>query len=806
MTRRRTVAGGEAGILVPHSCCWFDAFASFSCRARCCWFGPWPAVAIGGSGREGARRPGLIFVHHVLVRIHWIGWLASPGILARMKSTWLPKARRNTSLRRLVVVVSVAFSASTSRPPPAPTTTTSFLLHSTPSTSSAAAMHDTPTKPHVRIRSRDAPPDDPFAFLFPHPRKHPLIIESAAAAAAAAAAHASSSTVSRPPPAAAASSRRSTDAADAPPAAKRARKESDRRTAGERVGTADGGGGGRARDAPRAVDEGGRDVPARSSRPTSGGDAGADRPRDTSAARGPPSSSRASNPRPSASISASSSMASLKPSISSSLSPSASNTAAAASALSKPSSAPPSSASAPPAPAAAAAGAPNIIHSADIVHSDLKKYTQWFLGSATSGASASSSPASPSRSDASSDTMPTVELVYLSKAYRETFSLLRPKQVVQKYAALASSSTTPPPFPAPKVAVPSDMSEYDPVADLIDTVRMLVHHTLVCPSPAIRDLFSDEPHSGAVSPRAAATPSPSSLGLLRRLERARNRRSRSEFVAAVADFNREYARCKKDGYVIGYTKKRMMAAAQDERRAIQQWLNEPTPPDLVAHVLFQAYARAVAPHADELQKYEAFSNTVYGEINPVFVELLIKTLGIKANHTFLDLGSGIGNVVLHVAARTQCHASGIEIQPAAARLAHAQLDEFRARLKYFNRRCGTVDLYEGDMLAHSAIPPLVAKADVIFVNNYVFDPKLNRALVELFLDVQEGAKIVSLKEFAPVENRITPRNVHSVEALFDVECYEYGPDYVSWTDQPGKWYVHTMNRKRVQSWLAAQGM
>ncbi|KAJ3356008.1 Nucleosomal histone H3-Lys79 methylase [Allomyces javanicus] len=562
-------------------------------------------------------------------------------------------------------------------------------------------MHDTPTKPHVRIRSRDAPPDDPFAFLFPHPRKHPLIIESAAAAAAAAAAaHASSSsTVSRPPPSTAAgASRRSTDAADMPPAAKRARKESDRRTAGERVGTADGG--------------------------------------------------------------------------------------------------------------ATAAGAPSIIHSADIVHNDLKKYTQCayrFLGSATSGTSASSSPASPSRSDAN-DATPTVELVYLSKAYRETFSLLRPKQVVQKYAALASSSTTPPPFPAPKVAVPSDMSEYDPVADLIDTVRMLVQHTLVCPSSAIRDLFSDEPHSGAVSPRAAATPSPSSLGLLRRLERARNRRSRSEFVAAVADFNREYARCKKDGYVIGYTKKRMMAAAQDERRAIQQWLNEPTPPDLVAHVLFQAYARAVAPHADELQKYEAFSNTVYGEINPVFVELLIKTLGIKANHTFLDLGSGIGNVVLHVAARTQCHASGIEIQPAAAGLAVAQLDEFRARLKYFNRRCGAVDLFEGDMLAHAAIPPLVSKADVIFVNNYVFDPKLNRALVELFLDVQEGAKIVSLKEFAPVENRITPRNVHSVEALFDVECFEYGPDYVSWTDQPGKWYVHTMNRKRVQSWLAAQGM
>jgi H3 lysine-79-specific histone-lysine N-methyltransferase len=223
-------------------------------------------------------------------------------------------------------------------------------------------------------------------------------------------------------------------------------------------------------------------------------------------------------------------------------------------------------------------------------------------------------------------------------------------------------------------------------------------------------------------------------------------------------------------------------------------------------VLYQAYARTVAPQAELLQKYEAFSNTVYGEINPIFADLIIERLGIRSDHVFVDLGSGIGNVVLHVAARTECRACGIEIQQGAATLAQAQLEEFRARLKYFNRRMGSVELIHGDMLQHPTIPLWVRQADMIFVNNYVFQPELNRALLELFLDMKEGSKVISLKSFASVDNRVTSRNIHSVEALFDVVAYEYNGDFVSWTDQPGRWFVHTMNRRRVAAYLAANGM
>ncbi|ORZ34315.1 histone methylation protein DOT1-domain-containing protein, partial [Catenaria anguillulae PL171] len=455
-------------------------------------------------------------------------------------------------------------------------------------------------------------------------------------------------------------------------------------------------------------------------------------------------------------------------------------------------------------------GAPpvTVIHSADIVQSDIKQYTTWFLD--------------PDMKEPS-DPMPTVELVYLTKTYRESFSLLRPKPLVAAMATLSTSSSTsnlltggggggsssrgntPPPHStgsSKSHATHHDdpNSEYDPVTDLIETIRMLVQYSLICPPASVKSIFSDDSsatHGGGTHG-----------GIVRRLERARNRRSLVDFVAAVADFNREFAKCKREGMVLGYTKRRLNspATSEDTRKAILAKMTEFAPAELVHHVLYQAYTRAVAPHADVLQKYEAFSNTVYGEVNPVFVDMMLDKVKIESKDTFVDLGSGIGNVVLHVAARTECSAYGIEIQSAAADLAQRQLDEFRARLKFLNRRLGHVELYEGDMLTHAAIPGLIARADVIFCNNYVFQPELNRALVELFLDCKDGTKIVTLREFAPVDNRITSRNVHSVEALFDVECFDYHADFVSWTDQAGRWYVHTMNRARVRKWCEANGM
>ncbi|KAI9142786.1 histone-lysine N-methyltransferase [Paraphysoderma sedebokerense] len=223
--------------------------------------------------------------------------------------------------------------------------------------------------------------------------------------------------------------------------------------------------------------------------------------------------------------------------------------------------------------------------------------------------------------------------------------------------------------------------------------------------------------------------------------------------------------------------------------------------ELIQHVLWQSYTRVVASHADALKNYKAFSNEVYGEVNPIFVKELVEKTGITRDSVFVDLGSGIGNVVLQVAAQTGCEAHGIEIMEKPAQLGIQQQKEFEARMKFFNKPFGKIHLYQGDMTQSGAIDRVLSRCDVIFVNNYVFSPTLNQQLLHKFLDLKEGSKIVSLKSFVPVDHKITIRNVDAVENILVVKEEMYYEEWVSWSAEGGKWYIHTVDRSRLKAFL-----
>ncbi len=57
---------------------------------------------------------------------------------------------------------------------------------------------------------------------------------------------------------------------------------------------------------------------------------------------------------------------------------------------------------------------------------------------------------------------------------------------------------------------------------------------------------------------------------------------------------------------------------------------------------------------DKLNQYEPFSPQVYGETSFDLVDQLLKKVTLKESDVFVDLGSGVGNVVLQVAAVSQC--------------------------------------------------------------------------------------------------------------------------------------------------------
>jgi predicted RNA methylase len=63
---------------------------------------------------------------------------------------------------------------------------------------------------------------------------------------------------------------------------------------------------------------------------------------------------------------------------------------------------------------------------------------------------------------------------------------------------------------------------------------------------------------------------------------------------------------------------------------------------------------------------------------------MIAATGLKKGNVFIDLGSGIGNVVCQVAAQCLAESYGVEIQDRASELAKDLSAEYLNRIKYEN--------------------------------------------------------------------------------------------------------------------------
>nr|XP_031529785.1 histone-lysine N-methyltransferase, H3 lysine-79 specific isoform X1 [Vicugna pacos] len=74
---------------------------------------------------------------------------------------------------------------------------------------------------------------------------------------------------------------------------------------------------------------------------------------------------------------------------------------------------------------------------------------------------------------------------------------------------------------------------------------------------------------------------------------------------------------------------------------------------LLRHILQQVYNHSVTD-PEKLNNYEPFSPEVYGETSFDLVAQMIDEIKMTEDDLFVDLGSGVGQVVLQVAAATNC--------------------------------------------------------------------------------------------------------------------------------------------------------
>lgn len=315
-----------------------------------------------------------------------------------------------------------------------------------------------------------------------------------------------------------------------------------------------------------------------------------------------------------------------------------------------------------------------------------------------------------------------------------------------------------------QLVVPRDKDDFNPLDDIVRVVEVVSQNYI--PEDEA-DVFNNE-----------------STGIKRRIRRALAHASEAEFREAIADYNSAIERLRLSGSIA----KHLDAT---------QRLDLP----LVERILTQIYSRTVSPRVESLRQYENGTDNVYGELLPRFISTIFKETKLKSNQVFVDLGSGVGNVVLQAALEIGCESWGCEVMPNACDLAELQQAEFQARCRLWGIAPGETHLVRGDFLREESIIRVLQRADVVLINNQAFTPQLNDKLINHFLDMKEGCQIVSLKSFVPAGHKIQARNLNSPINLLTVRQRNYWSGSVSWTDGGGTYFIATKDSSRLKAFV-----
>lgn len=311
--------------------------------------------------------------------------------------------------------------------------------------------------------------------------------------------------------------------------------------------------------------------------------------------------------------------------------------------------------------------------------------------------------------------------------------------------------------------VPRDSDEYDPISDLLRSVYVIVKHYLTdeqrkefgelselemnsmagqiwagpllidgaseggetpamnggdqsCPATpahlaappsALANLASPTTASNSGATTPLHTPGGSNSNgfdtssILRSFSKSRNRRNGHLFLHTVTRFNNALSDLRASGAL---------------PRNIASLGESGVPEDVWGRIQDQAYARSVAPRVDELASYRSFSDNVYGELTPRFMSEIAQLCNLTPSSTLVDLGCGVGNLVIQTALQVGCESYGVEMMPTPAELGVLQVEEAKKRWAMWGLKGGEMKVWKGDFLEDELVRVHMRKADVVIVN------------------------------------------------------------------------------------------
>ncbi|CAL4067690.1 unnamed protein product, partial [Meganyctiphanes norvegica] len=229
-------------------------------------------------------------------------------------------------------------------------------------------------------------------------------------------------------------------------------------------------------------------------------------------------------------------------------------------------------------------------------------------------------------------------------------------------------------------------------------------------------------------------------------------------------------------------------------------LNKRPSRGMLKHIISQTYEHAVAD-PDTLNQYEPFSPEVYGETSYELICQMIDQIHITEDDSFVDLGSGVGQVVLQMAAATPCRTCvGIEKADNPCGYAKQMDIHFQKWMSWYGKKFGEYKLMKGDFLSKEN-REIITSSTIVFVNNFAFGPTVDHMLKEVFADLKDGAKIVSSKSFCPLNFRITDRNLSDIGTIMHVSEMSPLKGSVSWTGKPVSYYLHIIDRTKLERYF-----
>uniref|UniRef100_A0A8C3P076 Histone-lysine N-methyltransferase, H3 lysine-79 specific n=1 Tax=Cyanoderma ruficeps TaxID=181631 RepID=A0A8C3P076_9PASS len=162
----------------------------------------------------------------------------------------------------------------------------------------------------------------------------------------------------------------------------------------------------------------------------------------------------------------------------------------------------------------------------------------------------------------------------------------------------------------------------------------------------------------------------------------------------------------------------------------------------------------------------------------------LAVLSLKSLSSGVFVPAGVGQVVLQVAAATNCkHHYGVEKADIPAKYAETMDREFRKWMKWYGKKHAEYTLERGDFLS---------------------EEWRERILTVLFFFLLfPGGRIVSSKPFAPLNFRINSRNLSDIGTIMRVVELSPLKGSVSWTGKPVSYYLHTIDRTILENYFSS---